>query len=133
MSHSEGLNRRLKLKQNELSLNRKIKLVQEVSTRCHSTLDMLESILLNEDPLKSISIVSANDIFENVPSDEEFDFIYEIYWLSQPLKELTVFFSGCYVTTSVLHPSIYKMVNKTLPEMTFKDNNINKIFETVLR
>lgn len=133
-SHSEGLNRRLKVKQDELGLERKVKLVQEVSTRWNSTLDMLDSILTNEDPLKCMSVESVNNcIANNVPNEIEFDFIYGFYKLLKPLKELTVYFSGSsYVTTSILHPSLYQLVNNVLPSFDFSDSKLNILRDNLI-
>ncbi|RNA19306.1 zinc finger BED domain-containing 4-like [Brachionus plicatilis] len=65
---------------------------------------------------------------KNVHDNLEFDFIYDLYRLLNPLKELTVYLSASkYVTTSFLHPSIYKLVTFIYPEMKFSDPSIEKL------
>ena len=62
--HSEGLLRRLSEKQYEFHYEVKIKLVQDVSTRWNSTLDMVDLILSNKDALLSMSLNVENIIEE---------------------------------------------------------------------
>lgn len=127
--HSEGLSRRFKLKQESFAQEKKTKLVQDVPTRWNSTLDMIESIILNEVVLKSMCLENENEIIvPNVPSEEEFKFLFEFYKLLKPMKELTVFLSGSkYVTTSILHPSIFNLINVTLDKFNFSNQNVSKI------
>ncbi|RNA36190.1 zinc finger BED domain-containing 4-like [Brachionus plicatilis] len=80
---------------------------------------MIESFLLNEAALKAMCLEPENEVIEkNMPSDEEFDFLYDFHRLLKPLKELTEFLSGSkYITTSILHPSLFKLINYTYPQL----------------
>ena len=107
--HSETLARKLKEKQEELQLERKIKLVQCVPTRWNSQLDMKDSILINQDPLISLSIDRSNSCIKNyVPNENEFIILSQISSLLQPFKELTTIFSSqSYNSISLLYPCIH--------------------------
>ena len=59
-NHIEVLTTRLENKQKELSLEKRVKLIQDVKTRWKSTFDMIESIIFNKDALISLSIDPLN-------------------------------------------------------------------------
>ena len=117
--HSESLARKLKEKQEELQLEKKIKLIQCVPTRWNSQLDMIDSILINKDPLLSLSIDRANYCIKNyIPTENEFIILTQLSLLLQPLKELTNIFSGqSYNTISLLYPCIQYLLNDGLDEV----------------
>jgi hypothetical protein len=85
--HSEGLLRRLREKQQEYHYEVKIKLVQDVTTRWNSTLDMVDSILSNKDALMSMALNLENKTIKQfVPDETEFSILEDLSNLLEPLK-----------------------------------------------
>ena len=124
--HSDSLNSKLLETQNALGYEIKIKLIQDVVTRWNSTFKMLESIIINEDALKSMAMLpECKCIKDYVPNSEEFDLIKEICKILVPLNDLTEVLSGSrYCTISILMPSIYGLLNYELNEVNILHKDI---------
>jgi hypothetical protein len=122
--HSEGLLSRLREKQQEYHYEVKIKLVQDVTTRWNSTLDMVDSILSNKDALMSMALnIENKTIKQFVPDETEFSILEDLSNLLEPLKELTTSFSGkLYSTITSLYPCIYWLINGGLVDIKLKMN-----------
>jgi hypothetical protein len=115
---------RLREKQQEYHYEVKIKLVQDVTTRCNSTLDMVDSILSNKDALMSMALnIENKTIKQFVPDETEFSILEDLSNLLEPLKELTTSFSGkLYSTITSLYPCIYWLINGGLVDIKLKMN-----------
>ena len=121
--------RRLREKQQEYHYEVKIKLVQDVSTRWNSTLDMIDSILSNKDALLSMALnVENKTIKPFVPDENEFSVLDDLSNLLEPLKELTTSFSGkLYSTITCLYPCIYWMINGGLSDIKLVNECLVKL------
>jgi len=114
--HSESLQNELKQLQKDLKQEYKIKLIQDCKTRWNFTHDMVESILLNEMPLKTMKLK-----YENITFPDTMELLSEVCDLLQPLKELTVLFSASdYVSISFLYPAIFTLIQYTIPSFEFR-------------
>ena len=124
--HSSILHDELKITQNELKYETKIKLIQEVPTRWNTTFAMLDSIITNKDALVLISLKPENKTLKNlILNEDEFIFIDQICDILEPLSSLTDFLSGSkYATTSILYPSIYQLI-VDLEEIQVSNEMIN--------
>ena len=127
--HSEVFVRRLKEKQNELNLEIKHKLVQSVDTRWNSIVDMIDSILINQDPIVSMSFEPRSaSLKENVLTQAEFAILRDLSALLQPLKVLTYIFSGSlYSTLPHLYPSIYNLINNDLNALEIETHQVQEL------
>ena len=77
---------------------------------------MVESILLNEMPLKTMKLK-----YENLTVPDTMELLSEVFDLLQPLKELTVLFSASdYVSISFLYPAIFTLIQYTIPSFEFR-------------
>ena len=132
--HSDGLLRRLKEKQRQLDYDVKIKLVQNVSTRWNSTLDMVDSILTNKDAICSMALDPINSCIKDyVPLETEFSLLDELSILLQPLQELTKVFSGrMYVTSTILYPSIHWLMNTSLLDISLDSHELIEIRQDLI-
>lgn len=97
-------------------------MVQEVKTRWNSTFDMLESILINKAALLSIvHDPQSAQIKTRFLSSDEFIFIEDLCTLLEPLKELTEYLSATkYVTSCMLFPALYCLINKVKHKNLYK-------------
>jgi hypothetical protein len=131
--HSEPLNKFLKETQERLNTEFQTKLVQDVSTRWNSTYDLLDSLLINQDALNSVSLDAVrkpNLKFpqDNFPTPNEFDVINEICLILYPIKELTETFSGQnYCTLPIALPCLYTIINIELPKIQLRSNLVKEL------
>ena len=124
--HSEGLINRLAEKQEFLNSKFKGKLIQDFKTRWDTSYDMIESIYLNKDALISMSNESINKSIKSfIPNSDEFKFIEELCLLLRPLKQLTCILSvKSYISSSIIYPSIYNLVNTNLVSLNLKNKSV---------
>ena len=78
--------------------------------------DMIDSILVNKDALISMSLERINEIIkQNIPNENEWLVLEELWELLEPLKELTTILSGSkYVTISLIYPAIYTLLYQAM-------------------
>lgn len=94
VKHSYVLTGKLKIQQERLGYP-KIKLVQDVPTRWHSTHDLIQSIVNNQDPLNSLILETQHIILKQyVPNENEYRTLCELCSLLAPLREISVALSG---------------------------------------
>ena len=91
--------------------------MQDVITRWNSTFFMLESILINKDALKILSLDPACHVLKSyVPSDTDFEVIEDMCSLLRPLNDLTDILIGSkFISISILYATIFNLVNYELP------------------
>jgi hypothetical protein len=127
--HSEPLQKELKQLQKDLKQEYKIKLIQDCKTRWNYTHDMVESILLNEMPLKTMKLK-----YEKLTVPDNMELLSEVIDLLQPLKEVTVLFSTSdFVSISFLFPAIFNLIEYTVPGFDFKFSHTKILKEELLR
>ena len=134
--HGDQLNVKLKEIQATLNYETCNKLVQDVNHRWNSQYDMLDSICVNKDALKTISLLPniSKSIERYVPEDSEFKTIDELCDLLKPLKDLTVLLSGSeYCTINFLFPTIYNLTVNIYPEMNFHCIEIKNLKDELIK
>lgn len=114
--HSSNLSNNLIEKQKQLNCNYTRKLVQDVSTRCNSTFDMLESILFNKEILLSMSYEQVNQTIRDKVLNASESMLAEDYCdLMESFKDLTEILSARnYVTMSIIFPALFALINYEL-------------------
>ena len=133
--HGDQLNVKLQETQKTLNYETCNKLVQDVTHRWNSQYDMLDSICVNKDALKSMSLLpNISKSIENfVPEDSEFKTIDELCDLLKPLKDLTVLLSGSDYSINFLYPTIYNLTNNVFPETSFNCIEIMNIRDELIK
>jgi hypothetical protein len=90
---------------------------------------MVESILLNEMPLKTMKLK-----YEKLTVPDNMELLSEVIDLLQPLKEVTVLFSTSdFVSISFLFPAIFTLIEYTIPGFDFKFSHTKILKEELLR
>lgn len=102
---------------------RKIKLVQEIENRWNSKYDMVDAILVNKAALKSMHLDAP---MLPVLTDNQFNMAANFCELLATSKEITEFLSASnYITSVMIYPVIYTLVNVELPQMRFDCDDLN--------
>ena len=95
-------------KNENLSQERCIKLVQDVPTRWNSTYDMLDSVIVNKRALEvMVDDDETSAIGSKMPSEHEFILLEGLCQILRPLKDLTVYLSAStYSTCNLLYRAL---------------------------
>ena len=95
---------------------------------------MLDSICVNRDAIKTLSLKPENKSLKNaILNEQEFFVVEELCNILEPLKNLTESISGSfYCTNSILYPSFYNLIHYHIPGLNFTTTLIKNLRDELL-
>lgn len=133
LHHSEPMNRDLGKTQSHLNAPQ-VKLVQDVPHRWHSSLDMLDSYILNANVLRTMALKDQHASLNNHLLDEdELEFVSELCALLRPLKDVSILLGGSkYVTINHLYPTIFNLIYYELNEVSISSEKMQVLKDDLI-
>jgi hypothetical protein len=110
------------------------KLVQDVQHRWHSSLDMLDSYIVNAQVLSVMALKDEHaSLSRHLLSDEELEFVTELCALLRPVKDVSILLSGSrYVTINHLYPTVFNLIYYELNEVNVTSEKMYLLREDLI-